>query len=209
MADEYLSFENALRELKLTEDQLKRLVSEGEIRASRGDNQSMKFRREEIDRLKSSSKAAETLTDDLLFDEGKDLDVADEGMATAQIGADTTQVGSSGKTAVPPKADAKPVVKPAVAGRSTRGNARSTPAPAAAAAPSATASAGRRSTARAGTPVAVDDGSGVGAGMVAALVISSVVCLFAAMVWWDTAHDHVSSATGGITNWALNTFGTK
>ena len=37
MADEeYVSFENALRDLQISADQLKRLVSEGEIRAIRG-----------------------------------------------------------------------------------------------------------------------------------------------------------------------------
>lgn len=207
MADEYLNFESALKELKLSEEQLKRLVSEGEIRAIRGDNNSMKFRREEIDKIKTTGKGAETLTDDLLFDEGKDLDMADEGMATAQIGADTTQVGGGGKTAVPSKTDAKAAAKPAPASpvRSTRASGRSTAAPAAA---PAVTSAARRSTVRAGggAPVA-DDGSGAGAGMVAALAVASLVCLFAAMVWWDTANDHASGATKGISTWAFETFG--
>jgi len=35
--EECVSFENALRELQISADQLKRLVSEGEIRAIRGD----------------------------------------------------------------------------------------------------------------------------------------------------------------------------
>ncbi len=48
---EFVNFENALNELKLSEDQLKRLVSEGEIRAIRGENNTMKFRKEEIERL--------------------------------------------------------------------------------------------------------------------------------------------------------------
>ncbi len=92
MADDYVSFENALRELALTAEQLKRLVSEGEIRAIRGEQNSMKFRREEIERLKQDTgktiqytePSADTLTDDLLFDESNDLDVSDEGMATAR-----------------------------------------------------------------------------------------------------------------------------
>lgn len=203
MADEYISFENALRELKLSHEQLKQMVSQGEIRAVRAEGKSMKFRVEEIDRWKSNAKPAETLTDDLLFDESKDLNVADEGMATAQIGADTTQVGNSGKTAVPAKQEAKPAAKPAQSLRTGRATARSAPA---AAAP-ATASA-RRSTMRSG-PAESDDGSGVGAGMVAALAISSLVCLFAAMVWWDTAHDAPSGATKGISNWAFETFAKK
>ena len=50
---EFVNFEKALNELKLSEDALKRLVSEGEIRAIRGENNTMKFRKEEIERLKT------------------------------------------------------------------------------------------------------------------------------------------------------------
>ena len=99
--EDFVNFENALRELKLNEDQLKRLVSEGEIRAIRGENNSMKFRKEEIERLKQDTgktiqyteESSDTLTDDLLFDEADDLDVDEEGMATAQISSDDTFVG--------------------------------------------------------------------------------------------------------------------
>ena len=93
MADEeYVSFENALRDLQITADQLKRLVSEGEIRAIRGEHNTMRFRKDEIDRLKQDTgktlqfteASSETLTDDLLFDEADDKD-AEEGASTVQM----------------------------------------------------------------------------------------------------------------------------
>jgi len=128
VADDYVNFENALKELKLTAEQLKRLVSEGEIRAIRGDNNSMKFRREEIERLKQDTgktiqyteESSDTLTDDLLFDEASDLEVDEEGMQTAQISSDDTFVGDDvgmttapikGGKAAPPKGPVKPVTK--------------------------------------------------------------------------------------------------
>ncbi len=53
MADDFYSFEKTLRELGLTEEQLKKAVSEGEIRAFR-DESSMKFKKEDIDRHKKA-----------------------------------------------------------------------------------------------------------------------------------------------------------
>ena len=45
--DDFVSFEKALRDLSMQSAELKKLVSEGEIRAFR-DGQSMKFKREDI-----------------------------------------------------------------------------------------------------------------------------------------------------------------
>ena len=93
MADEYYSFEKALRELNLRDEELKRLVSEGEIRAFR-DEDKMKFKREDVEKLKTKAgsasdpgSSADTLADDLIFDEDEDLDLLDDepGMATEQI----------------------------------------------------------------------------------------------------------------------------
>lgn len=50
MAD-YFSFEDVLKELELSEDDLKRMVSEGELRAFRDENK-MKFKKEDVDNLK-------------------------------------------------------------------------------------------------------------------------------------------------------------
>lgn len=99
MAEEYYSFEKALEELNLKEEDLKRLVSEGEIRAFR-DEDKMKFKKADVDKLKSatagaakpSDASADTLADDLIFDEDEDLDLSDDepGMATEKISSADT-----------------------------------------------------------------------------------------------------------------------
>jgi len=55
--NEYYSFERTLRELQITEDALRCLVSEGEIRAFR-DGDKMRFRKLDVDMLKKSSDQA-------------------------------------------------------------------------------------------------------------------------------------------------------
>ncbi len=51
MAGDYFSFEEVMGELQIDEDELKRMVSEGELRAFRSENK-MKFKREDVDNLK-------------------------------------------------------------------------------------------------------------------------------------------------------------
>jgi hypothetical protein len=48
---EYFSFEEVMRELELSEEDLKRMVYEGELRAFRDENK-MKFKREDVEHLK-------------------------------------------------------------------------------------------------------------------------------------------------------------
>ena len=60
-SEDFLSFEKALRELQLRSEELKKLVSEGEIRAYR-DGDSMKFRREDIASLASNTPSLERQT---------------------------------------------------------------------------------------------------------------------------------------------------
>jgi hypothetical protein len=80
--EDFLSFEKALRELKLRSEELKKLVSEGEIRAYR-DGDSMKFRREDIVSLHAKSEGANNLSaGDALED--------DKGMVTEQISEEDT-----------------------------------------------------------------------------------------------------------------------
>ena len=52
MAEEFFSFEQALDELRLKEEELKRLVSEGEIRAFR-EGETMKLRKADVENLRS------------------------------------------------------------------------------------------------------------------------------------------------------------
>jgi len=84
MAEEFYSFEKALRELQMREEELKRLVSAGEIRAFREGDQ-MKLKREDVERLRQREEEGEVV------DLGGDLASEEApGMATAQISeADT------------------------------------------------------------------------------------------------------------------------
>jgi len=97
MADEFYDFEKALNELKMEEEELKRLVSAGEIRAFRSKGQ-MKFRKEDIEKLRETGaplqvESEETLTDELVFDEGDQLSLEEEeGMATAKIDEQDTLI---------------------------------------------------------------------------------------------------------------------
>lgn len=80
--EDFVSFDKALRELQLRSEELKKLVSEGEIRAYR-DGDSMKFRREDVAALTSKSKGEEELA---FADSLED----DTGMVTEQLSADDT-----------------------------------------------------------------------------------------------------------------------
>ena len=111
---EFFTFDEVLKRLAINESKLKRLVSEGEIRAFREGDQ-MKFRRSDVENLdvtgsrseeetgvidlsKGKDESSETLTDDLIFDEGDDLDLtsAEAGMQTAEISSQDTFVDEGG-----------------------------------------------------------------------------------------------------------------
>jgi hypothetical protein len=81
-SEDFLSFEKALRELQLRSEELKKLVSEGEIRAYR-DGDSMKFRAEDIESLNSDSEGDTKLS---FADSLED----DTGMVTEQISDEDT-----------------------------------------------------------------------------------------------------------------------
>ena len=194
MADEeYVSFENALRELQISADQLKRLVSEGEIRAIRGEHNTMRFRKDEIDRLKQDTgktlqfteASSETLTDDLLFDEADDKD-AEEGASTVQMKASAPAPKPLPKQP-PPKAAPKPAARPA----SPRASPESRPV-----------TPIRRTTSRSAPQGVVVDPSGIGMGSVIALIAASLVMLFTTFVLLDFAEDKVTSVTEGLSKMA-------
>jgi excisionase family DNA binding protein len=124
---EFYTFDEVLKRLAINESKLKRLVSEGEIRAFREGDQ-MKFRRTDVENLdvtgarseeetgvidlsKGKDESSETLTDDLIFDEGDDLDLtsAEAGMQTAEISSQDTFVdeGAVGMTTEPLPAEDK------------------------------------------------------------------------------------------------------
>jgi hypothetical protein len=68
---DYYSFDEVLSDLRMEEEELKRLVSAGEIRAFR-EKDTMRFKAADIERLKSTS-----TDDDLELDLGDELDLAD------------------------------------------------------------------------------------------------------------------------------------
>ena len=142
---EFFTFDEVLKRLAIDETKLKRLVSEGEIRAFREGDQ-MKFRRADVENLDltgarseeetgvidlSAGKKgdSETLTDDLIFDEGDDLDLssAEAGMATAEISSQDTfvdeNVGMSTEPIQSDPNDATDVVSPSAASSGKRGGA--------------------------------------------------------------------------------------
>ncbi|MFT5286350.1 MAG: excisionase family DNA binding protein [Planctomycetota bacterium] len=80
--DNFFSFDEALDELRLQEEELKRLVSEGEIRAFR-EGETMKLRRADVEALRSELSGGEVVdlgdvSDDLVFED-------DPGMITEDL----------------------------------------------------------------------------------------------------------------------------
>lgn len=103
MSEEFYSFDRALRDLQMDEEELKRLISEGEIRAFR-DEDGMKFRREDVESLRHKDDVdvieqlesveeedsiptlemeSREVSEELIFDESDEP--AEAGMATEQI----------------------------------------------------------------------------------------------------------------------------
>jgi hypothetical protein len=58
--EEYYSFEDVLKDLEIGEEELKRMVSEGELRAFRDENK-MKFRRDDVESLRKGRTSEPTL----------------------------------------------------------------------------------------------------------------------------------------------------
>jgi len=94
--EQFYSFEEALRELRLKEEELKRLVSEGEIRAFR-EGDTMRLRRTDVESLRSELTGGEVVDlgdvkEDLVFEDDV-LIAEDSGMATQEIGMSTEEMG--------------------------------------------------------------------------------------------------------------------
>ncbi|MBI2932899.1 MAG: helix-turn-helix domain-containing protein [Planctomycetes bacterium] len=104
---DYFSFEDVMKELALSEEDLKRMVSEGELRAFRDENK-MKFKKEDVDNLKKARVTEPTIilpsTPGSQQDETVlDLDISRE---TAQLNAETSE--AKPVKAEPPAAKAPP-----------------------------------------------------------------------------------------------------
>ncbi len=107
MAD-YFSFEDVMRELELGEEELKRMVSEGELRAFRDENK-MKFKKEDVESLKKgriteptiilpSTPTSETTDETVL-----DLDIGQETAALSDTSAQLAAAKPKGPGKPPPK----------------------------------------------------------------------------------------------------------
>ena len=84
---DFFSFDEALNQLNLREEELKRLVSEGEIRAFR-EGDTMKLRRVDVENLKKELMGGEVVDlggagEDLVFED--DVKLEEVGMATEEI----------------------------------------------------------------------------------------------------------------------------
>lgn len=95
--DDFVSFENAMRELKLRSEELRKLVSQGDIRAKK-EGASMKFKRQDVDalaeRITSDKGGSAKPAGDALED--------DTGMVTEQISDEDTLLSED--VATPAKA---------------------------------------------------------------------------------------------------------
>lgn len=91
--DQFFSFEEALKELRLKEEELKRLVSEGEIRAFR-EGETMKLRKSDVETLRHELSGGEVVDlgdvkEELVFEDDV---LSDAGMATQEIGMATEEI---------------------------------------------------------------------------------------------------------------------
>lgn len=81
---DFYNFDEALDHLRLKDEELKRLVSEGEIRAFR-EGDTMKLRREDVEHLKRELMGGEVVdlggADEIVFED----DIPEAGMATEEI----------------------------------------------------------------------------------------------------------------------------
>jgi len=117
---EFYTFDEVVRQLKIDENKLKRLVSEGEISAFR-EGDVMKFKKSEIDKIARKGggsetsetvlseitledegpkfeESGETLTDDLVFEgAGDEVKAGEAGMKTREISSQDTFIESSSK----------------------------------------------------------------------------------------------------------------
>jgi len=209
---EFYSFDEVLKRLKIDEQRLKKLVSEGEIRAFR-EGAEMKFRRLDIDNLDRTRPVAgsedataaidlsagggqpsETLTDDLIFDEGDDVGSKEAGMATAEISSQDTFVDEGvGMSTEPLEVDGEPETQEIAGGAGKKKGGKAKPA----------AAAAKPKPSR-----AVEEEQPTETGWCVALSLGAVVLVCATFVSMDMAKsDRGTAAASGFSKWVGETFG--
>jgi len=179
LSQDFYSFEKVLRELQMQEEELKPLVSEGEIRAFR-DQDKMKFKKEDVERWRQGVESDQTLSDDdipeeLVFDE----DDADQevGMATAAIDDDSFLEEED----APLELEEEPERRRGASARSGAG--------------------GRRSRVVVEEPEATE-----GVLFLSAIIASSVLLLIGLFAALDATQGQPSGLTDGLQSWIKSSF---
>lgn len=113
--DQFFSFDEALDELRLQEEELKRLVSEGEIRAFR-EGETMKLRRQDVEALRSELSGGEVVdlgdvSDDLVFEDDPGMITEDLSDSTADTLLDDDDVEDVGEIDLEEDFDDEPVTE--------------------------------------------------------------------------------------------------
>lgn len=121
MADDYINFDEALKRLELQDAQLKRLISENEIKAYR-DGDRMKLKKDDVDRLLSRLSGGGQ-TEELVFED--DEATTEPGMATVPLSEQETMMEKTAR-----KPAAKPAAKSAATPRRPAAEKAAAPAPA-------------------------------------------------------------------------------
>ncbi len=185
MAEQFFSFDKVLRELHLEEEELKRLVSEGEIRAFR-DEDKMKFKKEDIDRFKtklnSESPTIESgsgeLTEELF---------GEEESAGGDVGMVTQQIPDKSFLEEEEVQELEPAAAPARAER-----------------PARRAAGGAARPARRRVEAAPQSGEGMLVQVM--LVLGAIVLLYATLVAFNAAEVKTTGLSSGLSSWVGDTF---
>ena len=194
MAEDFYSFEKVLRELHLQEEDLKKLVSEGEIRAFRDDDK-MKFKKEDIERFRQAADGdlptieapSGELTEELFGDDDGGGD--DIGMVTQQID-DSSFLEDDGGEIEPIELESAPEGGGSKGGRRKRAGGASR-----------AAASGQRRRGEAEAEVASE-----GTGMQVLLVLASIVLLYGIIVAFNAAEVQSTGMTKGFADFVRNNF---
>ena len=189
MAEDFYSFEKVLKELHLQEEDLKKLVSEGEIRAFRDDDK-MKFKKEDIERFRNVGDGdlptieapSGELTEELFGDDDGGGD--DIGMVTQQID-DSSFLEDDGGEIEPIELESAP--EAGGGGRRKRPAAR------------ASATSQRRRSEGEELP---DEGTG----MQVLLVLASIVLVYGIIVAFNAAEVQSTGMTKGLADFVRDNF---
>ena len=197
---DYYSFEEVLKDLEMGEDELKRLVSAGEIRAFR-DKQTMRFKAEDVERLKDSpeDEGLDDLTD-LDLDLGGDdagLEFADDDLLT-DLG-DEDEAGGGDEELLLEDVDDEPMVEELDLGG---GEVEELELGGADEDLGGGGSKSLRAKRKVGAEAAPEEEAGEGTGMLALLTLGTVALVLLCFVMFSAVAGH-SNATN---QWIVNLF---